>query len=173
MKSKLLCMLFCIGLFLQVQGQMEGAYKNLKEQAAIMGAAFTAGDYASFARFTYPKILTALGGQAKLAEILKKNETDMKSQGMTISKISFDEPTTIIKTKTELQSTIAQHTEIKYRGGRAVSTSTLIGISTNNGADWTFIDSSNKDLPTLRKIVPTLSPQITIPPVQPPVRYNN
>lgn len=90
---------------------------------------------------------------------------------MRFSNITFDEPL-IVKSGNELQATIAQHTEIKLSQGRLVSTSTLIAISTDKGSNWTFIDTSNKEMATLRKALPNLSPTITIPPQQPPVRYN-
>lgn len=144
----------------------------LKQQASRMGIAFVGGDYTTFANYTYPLILKSMGGAVKMAAILTKSTKGMKAQGMIFSNITFDEPSKIVKSGKELQASIAQHTEIKLSQGRLISTSTLIAVSTDNGINWTFIDTSNKDMATLRKALPNLSPSISIPTPQPPVRYN-
>jgi hypothetical protein len=172
MKSSIISLLFCITVFAQSSAQVKEAPQNIKQQAAKMGAAFVSSDYKTFANYTYPLILKSMGGAAKMVAVLTKTTNDMKLQGMSFSNITFDEPSKIVKSGKELQATIAQHTEIKLSQGRLVSTSTLIAISTDNGSNWTFIDTSNKDMATLRKALPNLNPSITIPPQQPPVRYN-
>jgi hypothetical protein len=108
-----------------------------------------------------------------MIELLSKGASDMKGHGMSFSKVSFDEPSKIVKSSNELQATIAQHTEIKLSQGKIVSTSTLLAISSNNGKDWRFIDTSNKDMATLKKALPNLSPAIVIPPTESPVKYEN
>ena len=153
--------------------QIKDASVNLKMQASKMGASFVSGDYKSFSSYTYPVILKLMGGATNMAAVLAKSTIDMKAQGMIVNNISFDEPSKVIKSGKELQATIAQHTEIRLKqGGRLVSTSTLIAVSTNNGINWTFIDTSNKNITTLRKALPNLSAAITIPAQQPPLRYN-
>ena len=137
-----------------------------------MGAAFLANDYNSYAKYTNPKIVKMMGGVKNMKEVLIKTIASLKAQGMSFSNITFDEPSGITKSGNELQSTITQHIEIKLPQGRLVSTSTLIAISTDNGINWTFIDTSNKDIATLRKALPNLSSSIVIPPQQQPVRYN-
>jgi hypothetical protein len=92
---------------------------------------------------------------------------------MAIGILLSDEPSKIVKSGKEMQATVTQHTEIKLPQGRLVSISTLIAVSTDNGINWTFIDTSNKDMVTLRKALPNLSPSITIPPQEPPVRYKS
>jgi hypothetical protein len=146
--------------------------QTLMEQATKMGQIFISGDYKSFARFTYPKIVAMMGGENNLAAELTKVTKDMKAKGMAFSDITFDQVSKIIKSGNELQCTVLQHTEIKLPSGRAVSTSTLIAISTNNGNNWTFVDTSNKDISTIRKLLPHLSRSIIIPPQQVPVQYN-
>ena len=101
-----------------------------------------------------------------MVAVLTKSTNDMKLKGMSFTNITFDEPSKIVKSGKELQATIAQHTEIKLSQGRLVSTSTLIAVSVDNGVNWTFIDTFNKDMATLRKAMPNLSDVLTIPPQQ-------
>lgn len=152
--------------------QVKEAPQNLKQQVIKMGSAFISGNYNAFANYTYPLILKSMGGPSKMAALLTKTTDDFKSHGMSFSNITFDESSKIIKSGKELQATIAQHTEIKLPQGRLISTSTLIAVSTDNGVSWTFIDTSNKEMATLRKALPNLSPLIIIPIQQPPIKYN-
>lgn len=137
-----------------------------------MGNAFIASDYRIFARYTYPLILKTMRGSSNLVDVLTKTINDMKAQGMIFNNITFGEPSKVLKSGKELQATIEQHTEIRTPKGRIVSTSTLIAVSADDGNNWTFIDTTNKDISTLRKALPNLSPSIVIPPPQLPVRYN-
>ncbi|MBI3137716.1 MAG: hypothetical protein HYZ15_03945 [Sphingobacteriales bacterium] len=172
MKPSIIIILFSTVLFVNSYGQIKDASQNLKQQANKMGVAFVSGDYKTFANYTYPLILKSMGGASKMIEVLNKTSIDMKLKGMSFSNITFDEPSKIVKSGKELQATITQHTEIKLSQGKLISTSTLIAMSTDNGIGWAFIDTSNKDMATLRKALPNLSPSIIIPPQQPPVRYN-
>ncbi|HMH21166.1 MAG TPA: hypothetical protein VK563_05300 [Puia sp.] len=147
--------------------------ETVKQQAEVMGQAFMKGDYKTFAHYTYPQIIRMMGGEKVLTTQLVKITNNMKEQGMTFSSIGFGDVSKIEKKNGQLQCTIPQHTTIKVPTGRAVSTSTLIAISTDAGKSWTFVDTSNKDIATIRKLLPDLSPAIVIPPQQPPVRYND
>lgn len=159
----LLCF-FQICLFAQKPPFDEAkAKQNIKVQAEKMGAAFIAADYKIFAKFTYPKVLQLMGGEAKMATVLSKSIDAMKARGMSVSAITFSEPTKIIRAGKELQCTVEQHTEISQLNRKAVTTSVLIAISADNGINWTFIDTSNKDMATLRKMLPNLSKDINIP----------
>jgi hypothetical protein len=172
MKSLLMILLFWITVFTQSYGQVKEASQNIKQQANKMAQAFIRGDYKTFVLYNYKPMVQGSGGATKMEQSLAKVVNDMKLKGMSFNNITFDEPSKIVKSGKELQATIAQHTHIKVPNGRAVSTSTLIAISTDNGNNWTFIDTSNKSIEALRKAMPNLSTAITIPPPQPPIRYN-
>lgn len=144
---------------------------RVQEQANMMGQAFLKGDYHTFARYTYPAILTAMGGESRMAVMLTNSANDMITKGMTFNSITFDSPSKIIKSGNELQCTLQQHTTIKLANGRAVATSTLIAISKDGGENWLFVDTSNKDAATMRKVLPNLSTAIIIPPQQKPLYY--
>ncbi len=131
------------------------------------------GDYKTFVNYTYPFLLKSMGGSSKMVEVLNETNYDMKLKGMKFSNITFDLPSKIVKNRNELQATIAQHTEIITPQGRLVTTSTLIAISNDNGVNWTFFDTSNKDIILIRKLFPNLSPSIVIPAQQKPVWYNS
>lgn len=145
---------------------------RVKEQADIMGKAFLKGDYQTFAKYTYPAIVSAMGGESRMATVLANSASGMKTQGMTFDKITFDSPSKIVKSGSELQCTLQQHTTIKLVNGRAVATSTLIAISKDGGKNWLFVDTYNKDVAAMRNALPNLSTAIVIPPQQKPAFYS-
>ncbi|TWI98624.1 hypothetical protein JN11_02812 [Mucilaginibacter frigoritolerans] len=147
-----------------------GSY--MQKQADIMGKVFLKGDYQTFAKYTYPAIVNAMGGEIRMATVLANSASSMKTQGMTFDNITFDSPSKIVKSGNELQCTLQQHTTIKLVNGRAVATSTLIAISKDGGKNWLFVDTSNKDVATMRKALPNLSTAIIIPPQQKPAFYS-
>jgi hypothetical protein len=147
--------------------------KNIKEQADKMGQSLLKKDYKGFAVYTYPKILAMMGGEDKMIEFLEKSAKEMAAEKMSISKVTFGEPSSIITNGKELQGTIPQTIELKMPDGRLVSTSTLIFISTDNGKKWYFLDTSGKDIQTMRKTFSNLSEHLVIPKKEEPVLHDN
>ena len=52
---------------------------HVKEQADIMGKAFLKGDYQTFAKYTYPAIVNAMGGESRMATVLANSASSMKT----------------------------------------------------------------------------------------------
>jgi hypothetical protein len=159
-------------------GKEKKAVKNaaliarVESQANLMAQAFLKGDYQTFARYTYPAILNAMGGEGSMITVLTNSSNNMKMQGMFFSGITFDAPTKIVTIGSEMQCTLQQHTTIKLDKGRAVATSTLIAISNDGGKDWLFVDTTDKDAVSMRQVIPNLSKAIIIPLQQKPIFYN-
>lgn len=170
MKNIPFILVFSIFCRLTTTAQEKNAPDNLKHQATEMGAAFLKEDYKTFTHYSHPKIVTMMGGQEKMAGSLSQMIEGMKRKGMAFLNITFGEPSKLIKAGSEWQCTLPQHTEIQMPDGRIMVTSTLIAISTDNGRHWVFVDTSNKDIAAIKKVLPNISSAIVIPPSQPPVR---
>lgn len=136
---------------------------EVKKQANEMGDAFIKGDYKSFVKFTHPTLIQVMGGENKMISTLTKTINQTKSQGVSFLSIAFDSPTTIVKTKNELQCTIAQHLTAQVPNGKITNSSTLIAVSIDNGKKWYFVDTTNKDLSQIKQLLPNLSSEIVIP----------
>ncbi|MEO8515931.1 MAG: hypothetical protein ABI426_04260 [Flavobacterium sp.] len=167
MKTKLI-LYFFISFSITSYSQTSNANNSalqieIKKQANEMGDAFIKGDYKSFVKFTYPKLIQLMGGESKMIATLTKTINDTKSQGVSFLGVTFDNPTKIIKVKNELQCTIVQHLAAHVPNGNTTSSSTLIGISLDNGKKWYFIDSTNKTNAQMKQLLPNLSPEIILP----------
>ncbi len=125
-------------------------------------------DYATFIRYTHPKIVEMLGGEQKFSEMTEKSAKAMDADGAKFIAITNGEPDKIITKNGELQSTLPQTIEIKIPQGKVKTKTTLIAVSKDNGKNWVFINTTNTDLKKLQAMIPTLSNELVIPPMQRP-----
>jgi len=142
----------------------------VKDQAGKMAQALIRGDYKTFVHYTYPGIVKMSGGPDQLAAQLKTVMNQMKAGGVVVTGVSFGAASKVVTSGKELQCTLEQHTAMNAPDGKIISTTTLICLSEDGGKNWTFVDTSNKDMATIRQLLPYLSSQIVVPKAQPPVR---
>jgi hypothetical protein len=146
---------------------------KVKEEAEIMGQLLLKKDYDSFIKFNYPKLIEMMGGKEKMVEKLSKEFKKMNEDGFDFISMTFGNPSEIISINKELQCTLPQNIEMKVPGGRIVSQSTLIAISTNGGKNWCFIDPSGKDIQAIKRLFSNLSEKLVIPQQDKPIFYKN
>jgi len=138
--------------------------KNLNAQLREMKDYFLAGDYENFVNYTYPKLIEMMGGKSNIVKSTKQGMEKMKSDGFSLVDISFKDPTKFLKKDNELQCSFTQVIVMITPNGKFESEYTLIGISNDNGQNWTFIDTSGKDKETMLKYFPNLHDEIIIKP---------
>lgn len=136
-----------------------------------MGQFFIREEFDSFATYTYSKLIDLMGGKQAFINELTNGTQSLKKGGGEFLTVSFGEPSKVVASGRELQCTIPQILTFHTGKGNDTVTlvSTLIAISGDDGKNWLFIDASNKDLKTLRKVVPTLSAKLIIPTPQQPI----
>src|SRR5688572_11059321 len=61
---------------------------NLQLQADSMLNAFMKKDYKTFIRFTYPKVVTLMGGADKMVTFLEKSQVEMENEGFTFGSVT-------------------------------------------------------------------------------------
>jgi hypothetical protein len=138
--------------------------ENLNDQLGKMKKLFLVEDFENFANYTYPKVIEMMGGKSNMIKATKEGMSQMKNDGFSIIDLNFKNPSEFLKKGNELQCTITQIIVMKTPSGKIESEYTLIGISNDNGQNWTFIDTSGKDKETMLKYFPNLHDDITIKP---------
>ena len=78
--------------------------------------------------------------------------------------MNFKNPSEYLNKGNELQCSLTQVIVMKTPRGKIESEYTLIGISNDDGKNWTFIDTSGKDKETMLKYFPNLHDDIIIKP---------
>jgi len=147
--------------------------KTIKEQANIMGQFLLKKDFNSFTKFTHPKIMEMMGGKQKMIEVMERGSKEMKAEGTDFLNVTFGKPSQIITEKNELQCTLPQTIEMKVPNGKLVYNSTLIAISIDKGRNWYFLDTSGKDIQSMKNLIQNLSKELLIPKQQQPTFYKD
>jgi hypothetical protein len=136
---------------------------KLLEQADDMGKKFIAKDYSGFLKYSHPKVVKTMGGEAKMIADTKKEIESLENEGVTFLSIKFGAPDKIITIENELQCTFPEMIEMQVTGGKLTTTTTLIAISTDNGNNWYFLDTGGNNLYSMKMLLPNLSDELDIP----------
>ena len=126
-----------------------------------MGACLVKKDYRAFLKYTHPTILEISGGTERMLEAMK--QANDNSSGAKITSVTIGEPSKMVSFKNTFQCVIPQTIEAQTAQGPKTIKSSLIGVSFNNGKTWSFIDARDKDLNTLKVVVPDLSDELVLP----------
>jgi hypothetical protein len=170
---KLVAIIILLVLYLSCNGQKdknEGLSKDISKYADSAGNALVRKDYRSFVRFMYPKVVDETGGEAATIKLIQKLFKDeIESQGGELISATFGNPSSAIKVNNELQATVPQTLIAKFRDGKLIIKGTLIAISMDNGKTWKFMDTSGKDIATMKSSYPNLSDKLVLPPLEDPI----
>ena len=141
--------------------------KTVNEQGREMCRLMLLKDYKAYIKYINKATIDIAGSEEKAIELLKNGMTRFESQGYVIINFSIQTPEKFIRVNNEIQCTLVEDVELKMPKGKMIAHSPLIGISINDGNNWTFFATSGKDLKTLQKTIPTLSDKLIIPETQP------
>jgi hypothetical protein len=125
-------------------------------------------DHQKMVDLTHPKVVELEGGRDKMVRMLEFLSRDMKLRWP--SRVAVvDDPTGIAKAGGEWYGIVPftlQMTGQEIRGSLA---SVLIGVSSDGGRTWTFVDAGQKDLGQIRQLLPNFPAKLALPPQRPPV----
>ena len=145
------------------------AMANANTQGNTMAQLLLEKNYTDFAKYTYPPIIKMAGGEKNMIAIIKKGLDDVEAQGYTFISFSIEKPTKILHLKNSLQCVVVENIKMKIPNGKLTTSSALIGVSTDKGNNWTFIDTHGADLKSLQKTIPGLSNDLQMPEKKEPI----
>ncbi len=149
------------------------SYPRLAIQAKELIDALLRKDLDRFLDLTHPKVVELGGGREKMLATMKKELEQTEAEGVTVLSSAIGTPTQIIQDAGSIYAVIPNTLKVKAQAGTFQTESTLIGVSTDNGANWTFVDASGKDDGELKKILPGVADKLTVPPAKQPVKISN
>jgi hypothetical protein len=144
-------------------------YPNLTVRAKELEAALASKDYAKVVDLTYPKVVEVGGGRDKLLAEMTREMQSMNAEGVELLSSNCGAPSQFVSDATGIYAVVPVTTRIKAQGGIFQTEGSLVGISTDGGQNWTFVDATGKDQTELRKVLPNLD-QLSLPPEKPPVK---
>jgi hypothetical protein len=146
-------------------------YPALKVQAEARAKATVSGDFAKVADFTYPPLVERFGGKEKMVAVLKNDSAQMKAEGFELAAMTIGQIKQIAKVDNEIFAIVPVAITIKSPDGKEVGESSMVGISTDNGVNWKFIDGINQE--RFKAMFPKAAEKLQIPDEKPPQPIEN
>jgi hypothetical protein len=160
MKKILLYILVTIALPLTLRAQDTTLVKN---QANMVAKAMIAGDYKTLVNHMYPKAVQMGGGKEKMIALVNTGIEQMKSQGVTFESVKVDAPDKFYKAGTEIHCLLPETIILKLPNARIASHSSMLGISSDGGKSWSFLDMNNSSAARVKQLIPNFNPALQIP----------
>lgn len=134
---------------------------KLKTQAEEISQTLANGNYERLADLTHPKVLEMTGGREKMISVSREFMDSSKKQGIEIVSTTVGEPNESVKIGDDLFATVPFAIVLKTPKGSFRQQSTVVGISSDNGANWKFANGINQE--RFNEMFPAAAGKITIP----------
>jgi hypothetical protein len=147
-------------------------YAALVAQAQEVNDAFRRRDFARMVDMTYPKVVEAAGGRDKMISALAKGLKEMETEGVVVLASTAAAPTQIVHVSGWIYAVVPTSLKVKAKDGVFQTESSMIGLSSDNGANWTFIDAGGKDHTQLMTMLPAKVDKLNLPVEKDPVKIS-
>ena len=121
---------------------------------------------------TYAKVIEAAGGRDKMVSALAKGMKEMETEGVVVLSSTAGAPTQIVHVSGSIYAVLPTTLKVKAQDGVFQTESSMVGISPDGGASWTFIDAGGKDQNELKKLLPDAANKLNLPPEKQPVKIS-
>lgn len=148
-------------------------YPTLVTLAQEVNDAFRRRDFARMVDLTYPKVIEAAGGRDKMVAALTKGVKEMEAEGVVVLSSTAGSPTQIVQAGGSVYAVVPTTLKVKAQDGVFQTEGSMIGISKDSGATWTFIDAGGKDRSQLKSLLPEVAGKLNLPPEKQPVKISN
>ena len=149
------------------------SYPSLVAQAQEVNDALRRRDFARMVDLTYAKVTEAAGGRDKMIAAFAKGMKDMESEGVSVLSSTAEAPTQIVHASNWIYAVVPTTLKVKAKEGIFQTESSMIGISADKGASWTFIDAGGKDHTQLKSLLPTPTDALKLPAEKEPVKISD
>jgi hypothetical protein len=148
-------------------------YPALVAQVQEVNDAFRRRDFGRMVDLTYPKVIEAAGGRDKIIASLAKGMKEMETEGVTVLSSTAEAPTQIVHVSEWIYAVVPTTLRVKAQSGTFKTESSMIGISSDHGAHWTFIDAGGKDHKQLLTMLPAPADALKLPAEKEPVKISD
>lgn len=138
---------------------MKAEVKALAEKIAT---ATKKNDIATIIDMTHPKLVEKLGGRDQAIATTTTIMKEMTEGGLVIESVAVGEPEEPVRAGAELYLLVPTKMSATMQGKTVKGNSALLGVSTDDGKTWKFIDCSPGSA-EIRREFPNIPKSITIP----------
>lgn len=168
MKIQSLILATCFALqSLPIFAQTQTAACQL--DAEKFAKALMANDNAKVLAFTHERIVAVMGGPEGARAALQKSTDELKAKGLGIDDTKIGAPQPPQKIGTWMVCLVPETLSLRMPGAKLQQESFLLGISTDEGKTWKFIDLGPLSEEKLFTVFPELKGLFKMPAKKPPV----
>ncbi|HSS19058.1 MAG TPA: hypothetical protein VLL54_03225 [Pyrinomonadaceae bacterium] len=148
-------------------------YPSLAAQAKEIKEAFLRKDYAAYTDLTYSKSVEASGGKTEYAKKLAQDVKEAEARGLKYLSFTLDAPSQVIRNSGNLYAVLPNHMTVKDSEGTYRTYDCMIGVSTDSGRNWTFVDVGGFGKNGLSLVLGDVAFKLDLPPEKKPVKLSN
>jgi hypothetical protein len=142
----------------------------VKKLATELADATRKGDYDRVIDHTHDAIVKDLGGREKAISGIETLMKSLMAKGVTLKGYQVGDPGKFYTEGGNTFVVVPTVMELGFPGGKAVSKSYLLGISTDGGKTWKFADGAGMaDRANRERVLPKLPAELQLPALEPPV----
>lgn len=135
---------------------------TVKGNVQKMMDATCTGDYNTVLDMTYPKVLELMGGKEAALKEIEAAMKAIKGQGITFKVKEVSTPT-VMKGAKDHYSVTPYSLLMTVPGKKITLISAVVGISTDEGKSWKYINLDDKGEKGVRDMLPQLPAEMKIP----------
>lgn len=147
---------------LPVFNKTDGGFPSLRKLAQEITNATVKGDYEKLADLTHPEVVKLAGGRKKMIDGMKLESAQIKAEGFELISIATGDVKQIARVENEIFAVVMIEMVINSSNTKSRGGSSLIGISSDNGATWKFVNGV--DQVRLKQMFPKAAEKIVVPP---------
>lgn len=151
-------------------GSMFSSYPKLEAQAKEISDAFVRKDFQRFTELTYPKLVLKAGGKEKFLRALAEEIRQEEGQGLQVLSSTPTDVTQFLKVSGSLYAVMPTTLRMNMRGELFESYGCTIGISSDKGEHWTFIDPGSRGV---KDLLPNVADKLSLCPAKRPVKLTS
>jgi len=133
------------------------------EQAKYVGQAFMQRDYEYVIDKTYPGVLEIAGGRENMLELTRTEMDKLAIDSMYITAFNLGEAEKVIKGSKEWFCVIHKSLTIASQGMIVKTKGCLIGVSNDQGKNWSFVDGAGVTEETMDILFPSRPKKLKMP----------
>jgi hypothetical protein len=142
--------------------QADDRIATAHEQASRCAEAVITGEFETVVDLTHPKIIGMLGGREKMIATMKEGLEGLKKRGITMKESKAEKPEKLAKSGDSLYCVVPTTNVIEVPQGTLTSKAFLVGLSSDEGKTWTFIDGA-PGAEKIRELFPDIPAELKLP----------
>jgi hypothetical protein len=149
------------------------SYPNLEVQANQITDAFIRKDYERYAELTYVTVVQASGAKEKYAKTTEKNIKEFEATGQRYLSYRAEPATQLFQDAGNLYAVVPTVQTVKSSDGTFRVYSYMIGVSSDNGQNWTFFSVGAVGRNGIELVLGQVASKFDLPPDRKPVKLTD